>query len=127
MAYLEEVLPHSVAHPNFKSRYIHLWMLGFDKASKIKLTNNNVDKKIVAAYLGINPYHPRPDVDEKLWNDFCGTYLEAGKLILENRMEEGPMEEGPVMDLPQRFPDKVIEKIQMHEDWDPENNILFED
>ena len=49
-----------------KRRLTHLWMLDFDEASKIQLTDSDVDLKLVPAFLGNDPYYPRPDVDQEL-------------------------------------------------------------
>ena len=117
--YAEDAGRHEVEFLGLDRRFIHLWMLDFDKASSIELTSNDVDTKLVPAFLGNDPYYPRPDVDEDLWKQFCGTYLKASKLILENRSESGALH------LPQRFLDKVVEKIKQHEDWDPEEQIEF--
>lgn len=107
---------------NLEKRSIHHWMLDFDKASQIKVNINDVDNNLVPAFLGNDPYYPRPDVDEDLWNEFCSAYLKASKLILENKREDNA-----TLNLPQRFLDKVMEKIKEHEDWNPEKNIVFQD
>lgn len=114
-------VPHPVKFPNFEKRSIHLWMIDFDKASRIEVNINDVDNKLVPAFLGNDPYYPRPDVDEDLWNEFCSAYLKASKLILKKKkVDEADLK------LPQRFLDKIMEKIKEHEDWDPEKNIVFE-
>lgn len=120
-AYEGDTLPHSVKFLNFEKRSIHLWILDFDKASRIEININDVDKKLVPAFLGNDPYYPRPDVDEDLWNEFCSAYLKASKLILKSK-KAGKAD----LKLPRRFLDKVMEKINEHEGWDPEKNIVFE-
>ena len=50
--------PHNVEVINFKRRALHLWMLDFDKADDIELTEHDVDKKLVPAFLGNDPYYP---------------------------------------------------------------------
>ena len=113
--------PRQVRSINFKRRSTHLWILDFDKASEIQLTTEDVDKKLVPAFLGNDSYYPRPNIDEELWTSFCGTYLKASRLILESRMKTRSLE------LPQRFLDKVVETVKEFEDWDPEEQIVFGD
>ena len=113
----EVKIPHKL---NFKHRSTHLWVLDFDKATHIELTPNDVEKKLVPAFLGNDPYYPRPDVDEHLWESFSKTYLTASTIILANRQERAS-----VMRLPKLFLDKVADMIKEHEDWDPEEHIVF--
>lgn len=120
-AYVGEGLPRPV-QLNFARRSIHLWMLDFDKASRIKLITSDVDKKLVPAFLGNDPYYPRPDVDEDLWDDFCSVYLKTSTLILQNNKADEW-----VLTLPKRFLEKVVELIKEHEGWNPDDNILFEE
>jgi hypothetical protein len=107
----------------FTERTTHCWVLDFDKANHIELTVHDVDKKLVPAFLGNDPYYPRPDVDEELWAEFCRVYLMASKLILDTHPEKSPV----MMSLPSRFLGKVVEMIKENEDWNPEKNIVFED
>ncbi|KAK0507392.1 hypothetical protein JMJ35_010430 [Cladonia borealis] len=112
--------PHKVKTINFKRRALHLWMLDFDKATRIELTEHDVDKKLVPAFLGNDPYYPRPQVDEELWDEFCKVYLEASEVILlRKKVKKG------VKHLPQRFLDKVVRVSREHEDWNGEDNIVF--
>lgn len=78
-------LPHNVETVGFKRKALHLWMLDFDKATMIELTEHDVDKKLVPAFLGNDPYYPRPQVDEELWDDFCDVYLEASGSFYEGK------------------------------------------
>lgn len=107
----------------FTERKTHCWVLDFDKASHIKLTANDVDKKLVPAFLGNDPYYPRPDVDEELWAEFSRAYLLASHLILDKNPDKGPA----IMSLPTRFLNKVVEMIEINEDWNPEEHIVFGD
>ena len=112
--------PHNVKAINFKRRPLHLWMLDFDKATRIELTEHDVDKKLVPAFLGNDPYYPRPQVDEELWDEFCKVYLEASEVILlRKKVKKG------VKHLPQRFLDEVVKVSKEHEDWNEEDNIVF--
>ena len=116
----EKSPPHRVKTINFKRRALHLWMLDFDKATGIELTEHDVDKKLVPAFLGNDPYYPRPQVDEELWDEFCEAYLEASEVILRRKnVKEG------VKRLPQRFLDEVVRVSKEHEDWNEEDNIVF--
>ena len=104
----------------FRRRDIHLWMLDFDKASEIELTEDSVLTKLVPAYLGNDPYFPRPDVDEELWQEFSAAYLKASEAILRAQEDE-------IRVLPKRFLDGVLEQIKRNEDWDAEERVVFED
>ena len=116
----EDSPPHLVKAINLKRRALHLWMLDFDKATKIKLTEHDVDKKLVPAFLGNDPYYPRPQVDEELWDEFCNVYLEASEVILRGKkVKKG------VKGLPQRFLNEVVRVSREHEGWNEEDNIVF--
>ena len=104
----------------FTYRPIHIWTLDFDKSHRIELTPADVKKYLVPAFLGNDPYYPRPDVDAEMWIRFSETYLKASRLVLENRRVN---EE--IMGLPGLFLEKVAEMIKKVEDWDPEESIVF--
>ncbi|MCJ1384042.1 hypothetical protein MMC17_007158 [Xylographa soralifera] len=114
--------PHQVRNLqlNFKTRSIHMWVLDFDKAASFALTTNDVEKRLVPAFLGNDPYYPRPDVDEALWKSFSKTYLMASRIILVSRHERYSL-----MSLPKLFLDKVVDMIKEHEGWNPEDHIVF--
>lgn len=105
----------------FTERTTHCWILDFDKASHFELTINDVEKKLVPAFVGNDPYYPRPDVDEELWTEFCSVYLLASKLILDRKPESSTT----VGSLPSFFISKVQEMIKENEGWDPEEQIIF--
>ena len=111
--------PHSVEELEFKQRPIHLWVLDFDKAKRIIPAPENIDH-LVAAFLGNDPYYPRPDVDRDLWIRFRNTYTKVSCAILE-RKQAGEA----AMRLPQLFLDAVEAKIEEHKDWDLEQNIVL--
>lgn len=49
----ESLPPPSEVHSlHFKQRSTHFWVRDFDKATPIKLTANDVDRKLVPAFLG---------------------------------------------------------------------------
>ncbi|KAL9071266.1 MAG: hypothetical protein Q9161_004282 [Pseudevernia consocians] len=114
--------PHRVGAIHSKRRAMHLWMFDFDKATRFELTKHDVDTKLVSAFLGNDPYYPRPHVDEGLWNEFCGVYLKASELILRCKGVDEV-----VKGLPQRFLDEVLRVSKEHEDWNEEDNIVFAD
>ncbi|MCJ1314978.1 hypothetical protein MMC15_000292 [Xylographa vitiligo] len=99
---------------SFTTRPVHMWVLDFDKAAPIALTPSNIDKRLVPAFLGNDPYYLRPNVDEALWKSFSNAYLTASRNILASRPETSLN-----MNLPGRFLDKVVDMIKEHEDWKP--------
>ena len=89
-------------------------------AARIDFTSDDVSQQLVPAFLGNDPYYPRPDVDGELWEVFSQAYLKASRLILEARGEKRE-----VLRLPRMFLDKVVEMIEATEGWDPEEHIVF--
>ena len=112
--------PHNVQVINFKRTALHLWMLDFDKATTIELTEHDVDKKLVPAFLGNDPYYPRLHVNQELWDDFGDVYLKASDIILRRKKVNKA-----VMDLPQRFLKEVERVSKEHESWNEGDNIVF--
>lgn len=118
---------------DFQQREIHLWMLDFDKASVIDLTEQDVEKRLVPAFVGNDPYFPLPSVndddDKVLWEAFSATYLKASRVILDAKFAETgrsqEAEEDRVMRLPKRFLEKVEERVQENAEWDAEDHIIF--
>lgn len=81
-----------------------------------------VDTKLVPAFLGNDPYYPRPQIDEKLWEDFCGRYLKACEVMLGGkRVYE------QVRGLPRWFLDEVSRVSREQEDRNEEDNVVFAD
>lgn len=116
-------VPHNIANTiNFKRREIDLWILDFDKATVIEMTEEDIDRKLVPAFMGNDPYYPSPSVDEELWNEFCRAYLKASEIILHAKAVDKK-----VMTLPRRFLDKVLKQAKENESWDPQDGIVFED
>ena len=114
--------PHTVKATNFNRGAVHVWMLDFDKATTIELKENDVDKKLVPAFLGNDPYYPRRQVDEELWDEFYISYLKASEVILRRKDVDER-----VLQLPQRFMREVLRVSMEHEDWNEEENIVFRD
>lgn len=104
-------------------RSVHLWMLDFDKASPTHLTRQDVDAKLVPAFLGNDPYYPMPHVDKELWEGFRNTYLTASDAILQAR---GFGDEMEVIRLPRRFLEEVDRRLKETESWNERDNIVFE-
>ncbi|KAI4232299.1 MAG: hypothetical protein LQ349_005109 [Xanthoria aureola] len=105
----------------FVERDVHIWVLDLDKAKRVvDMTLESVVRDLVPAFLGNDPYFPRPDVDGGLWMRFGDAYLKASWGILgERRVGEG------VMGLPGKFLEEVERKIEEVKDWDPEKDITF--
>ena len=118
--HMVETTPHTVETINFKRRALHLWMFDFDKATETELTKDDVVTKLVPAFIGNDPYYPMPQVNEELWDEFCGTYLKASEVILQ-----GKRVNQRVRSLPRRFLDEVLMMLKKHEDWNENNNIVF--
>ena len=105
-----------------RPRDVHLWVLDFDKASPIELITIDITTKLVPAFLGNNPYYPRPDIDRRLWDDFCKIYLEASEIILRDKKTSI---ESRARDLPQAFLSEVARVVEEHEGWNEVDNIVF--
>ena len=103
-----------------EERGVSVWLLDFDKSSRIELSPEHVQKYLVPAFLGNDPYYPRPDIDPSLWARFGETYLKASRLVLQNKQVGGS-----VMELPALFLEKVEAMIEEHEGWDLEKDIVF--
>ena len=116
---------------NFRKREIHLWMLDFDKASEINLTQEDIDKKLVPAFLGNDPYFPLPNDDDeddhRLWIAFSAAYLKASNAILTARTKTESMGKASekVNALPKRFLEKVEEQVRKNAEWDTEDHVVF--
>ncbi|KAL8683126.1 MAG: hypothetical protein Q9224_006713 [Gallowayella concinna] len=112
--------PHDVHTPDFPKRSVHMWVLDFDKSKKIEPTVDAIHESLVPAFIGNDPYYPRPDVDHDLWVQFGNTYTKASRTILKRKGASSSM-----LKLPQLFLDAVAAKIKEHEDWDPAKDIVF--
>ncbi|KAL8713730.1 MAG: hypothetical protein Q9220_002256 [cf. Caloplaca sp. 1 TL-2023] len=102
-------------------QYHELWVLDFDKSHRIALKRKDVNKRLVPAFLGNDPYYPRPDTDPCNWAIFSVFYKQASEIILKNK---GASSEE--LKLPKHFIYKVLAKIAEHEDWNAEDHIVFE-
>ncbi|KAL8779131.1 MAG: hypothetical protein Q9213_007092 [Squamulea squamosa] len=118
-AYVAGGGPHEVHDVDLKTRNIHMWVLDFDKSKSIELIPGHVGK-LVAAFLGNDPYYPRPDVSERLRIRFNNTYLKASHIILQHKLVSDQ-----AMGLPRAFIEGVEVKIEEHKDWNAEEDIVF--
>lgn len=116
------VEPHRVETANIRRRTVHLWMLDFDKANIISLTEEDVRRKLVPALIGNDPYYPTPHLSQELWKEFSSTYLKASAVILKRKGVDSRARR-----LPQVFLDKVQRVLAENKAWDEEDNIVFAD
>ncbi|KAL8841487.1 MAG: hypothetical protein Q9170_000870 [Blastenia crenularia] len=114
--------PHQVTAVNLNHREVHLWILDFDKATRIELTAHDVKRKLVPAFLGNDPYYPMPHVDEELWGDFCTAYTKSSDVILRSKRVAKE-----VRGLPKQFLDEVLRRSTENMKWSAEESIVFAD
>lgn len=114
--------PQKIPKIDFTQRTTQMWMLDFDKATTFDLREGDVRGKLVPAFLGNDPYYPRP-AEEDVWEWFCAGYLTASKAILKHR---GYRKDNDVMGLPKIFLDEVTKVwTENVKEWDPEEEIVF--
>ena len=118
----EDALPKAEKSVNFRRRDIHLWMLDYDKATAIELTEEDVIQKLVPGFMGNDPYFPMPNVDEELWGVFSAAYLKASATMLRARKASKMVKR-----LPKKFLEGVVEQVKKNEDWDAGDNVVFGD
>ena len=124
--------------PEMEQKPVRMWMIDFDKAQQIQLTDEDVKGKFVPAFLGNDPYFPRPDGPSDLWDTFRRVYLAASEILLrfkafhtgeeDTRKELKDMDGGRLAEiapLARIFMDAVEEKVHENEDWNEEDNITF--
>lgn len=116
----DSITPHTILPVVFKSRAVHLWILDFDKATRIDLTKHHVSTQLVPSFLGNDPYFPMPQIDEELWYVFCEAYLRASHIIMVNANASQTVQR-----LPQFFLDDVLKVLKENEDWNEQDNIVF--
>lgn len=83
---IEEFDPHVSRNlPNFKKRVTHVWVLDFDKAREVDVT----DKKgcismLLSGAAGNDPYFPRPEESgAEAYAEFKATYLKASAVVID--------------------------------------------
>ena len=103
----------------FHMREVHLWIIDFDKARPFRLNKRDIDTKLVPAFLGNDPYFPRHDVDQPLWDLFSSAYLRASATILACRGAGDPHR------LPAHFLRKVEDFVDVQRFWIPEDQVIF--
>ncbi|KAG6986658.1 hypothetical protein G7Y79_00074g098550 [Physcia stellaris] len=114
------VEPYDHETIKFRRRAIHLWMLDFDKANLISLTEEDVKKKLVPAFIGNDPYYPTPYLNRELWDQFSSTYLKASAVILKRKGVDSTARR-----LPRVFLDEVQRVSAANKAWDEEDYIVF--
>jgi hypothetical protein len=121
-----------------------LFMFDFDKARPTQLTPRHT-KRLVSAYLGNDPYYPRPDGGD-VWIWFCDAYMVASMVILENKqsakvhakrrkqrerieaeLDEQRAKADAILGLPSMFLNEVVRLWrEKHENFDLEIDIAFD-
>ena len=86
--HFESIQPFSIPVGDFTRRQTHLWMLDFDKASKLDFNDwKKSRERMVTAVTANDPYFPNPAASgrsEKLiWSAFEEAYLEAADALLK--------------------------------------------
>ncbi|KIW14921.1 hypothetical protein PV08_07706 [Exophiala spinifera] len=82
---------------DFGKREIQMWMLDFDKATQVALSDTDIVQKYFVAVTGNDPYFPHPQLNLKLWQTFSQAYLQASKVILKTKRVGNSMLELPGM------------------------------
>ncbi|EXJ64562.1 hypothetical protein A1O7_00898 [Cladophialophora yegresii CBS 114405] len=71
---------------DFTHRETQMWMLDYDKCTKVDLDAKDAASAVVNKYLvavtGNDPYFPHPRLDIDLWQRFRTAYLKASKMII---------------------------------------------
>ncbi|KAK5994223.1 hypothetical protein PT974_07666 [Cladobotryum mycophilum] len=121
----------AVAEPtNETRRSTHLWVLDFDKAKPISIKEDRdaLIRRLVVATSGNDPYFPRPSVNEERWNQFKWAYIEAGKKILKQKIDEQVEEvvDGGLLDLPALFISALDAQFEWEDEREEEAFIQFE-
>ena len=79
------VLHLSNAAPSLHRRQLHMWLLDFNRCSRISMDEDGVEQAAKAFYRN-DPYHPRPladaSCDQQLWKTFRDQYLRASDGVL---------------------------------------------
>ncbi|KAL8919965.1 MAG: hypothetical protein Q9208_006533 [Pyrenodesmia sp. 3 TL-2023] len=106
---------------------VEMWILDFDKASPAELTEEDVKKRLVPAFLGNDPYYPLPKKgEEELWGVWRETYLRASEVLLgEAEARERVVTDCKTDRLPGVFVEEVERRVKENEGWDAEREIVF--
>lgn len=120
----ESVRPPDTSEDGFEQGEARLWMLDFDKCSKVDLDEAGsslpeevvLDKYLVAV-TGNDPYFPHARLDVSLWRRFRDTYIEAGETVIRtNRSKWNRQHQRQVA----RLPRMLIERWERWADVDVE-------
>lgn len=84
----EKINPFSVPVRNMARRPTHLWMLDFDKTSKLDFNDwKKARGRMVTAVTGNDPYFPNPatsgEKEKLVWSNFEEVYLQAARAVLK--------------------------------------------
>lgn len=86
----QSMAPPTSTVDNITQRETQLWMLDYDKCTKVSFNTPDLDKDVVHPYYvavtGNDPYFPHPCLDIELWKGFRQAYLKASHIIIKNRM-----------------------------------------
>ncbi|KIW72964.1 hypothetical protein PV04_01120 [Phialophora macrospora] len=78
--------PPTSTNDDFTQRETQMWMLDYDKCTKVDLNAKDPRPEVVNKYLvavtGNDPYFPHPCLDVELWQKFRAAYLKSSKMII---------------------------------------------
>ncbi|EXJ91276.1 hypothetical protein A1O1_04386 [Capronia coronata CBS 617.96] len=116
------VQPPASTTDDFTERETQLWMLDFDKCSKIDLedkalSSSQVVEKYMVAVTGNDPYFPHPCLVVDLWRKFRRAYLKASEILIKHRRLGRRVAKLPLMLMEQC--EKWGEKDLEAEEYDP--------
>lgn len=104
---------------------VQMWMLDFDKARRINITNCEQVQGLAVSFLGNDPYFPTPD-EPHLWERFSWAYTKAGDKILASKGLKGD-EDLIVRGGPRLVLESVKSRWQQMKIWEAEHDIVFGD
>lgn len=108
---LEKMAQNSTVIPsakglNFHGRVVHLWMLDFNRVSKIPDQGVFVEMALKGFADQSKAYYPRPRFhdndpnDTRNWKRFKSVYTQSSRVILENKLSD--------------LPDRFLEAVEQH-------------
>jgi hypothetical protein len=110
--------PPTSTSDDFTQRETQLWMLDFDKCTKIDFDSSSseeVIRKYFVAVTGNDPYFPHPGKDVDLWRTFRDMYLRTCRIIIKARRLKKPIHQLPLA-LIQRWEDWGNMDVQIQDD-----------
>ena len=119
-------------------KQVRMWILDFDKATAFNPMEDGIPTHLARAFLGNDPYFPRPDGPEELWVHFRNAYLKASKVVcrvdewkLQEQWRAGEIgrnewnEHDGMENLPEDFLDAVELQVGIIRDWNTDDNVSF--